>query len=265
VNFGTIINSVTKSCVSMVVESNHSESKSMARDFIRYVQLKEVLEKQFRVYHQLNSSYIEDKDSAKLFVSETLNILESFDFNDILSYNHILESKFKVPRMKSTDVNLAISKIIRHKTSINKPDTMGYIDALAEVVDHVNTFREEQSILESLDTAMATANIKFLQPKHVVRIALNKFNDRYTSKFDEGDRTVFNTLREGDSEKIESLYSTTYGELLREFDAFEVGKDRDLADKLNEVFIQVGNGCTQENLLDAHELCSELKRLREES
>lgn len=247
----------------MMVESKDTESRGLARDFVRYVEIKEPLKKQFRVYHQLNSSFIKDKESAKLFVNETLSMLDDFQFEDILTYNHILESRFGVPKMRTTDINLAISKLIRYRTSMDKTGQADYVDALHQVVEHVSTIREDRDPMEELNESMKNSELKFLQPKHVVRIALKKFNDRFASNFDEEDRVIFNTLREGNKKKIDQLYSDIYTKLWKEYDAIELS--RDLQDKLNEAICEVGQACTQENILNAHDLCSELKRLREES
>ena len=158
--------------------------------------------------------------------------------------------------MKSTPVNLDISRLVRHKTSANPTDTLGYIDALTRVVEHVNTVREEKNALSDLNEQMANSEIKFLQPKHVVRIALKKFNDRYTSNFSTEDRKMFNTLREGDGVKIKDLYSEVCGNLIFEFDKFDIDKNREIADKLNEALAAVTTGYTQDNLLNAYEFCS---------
>ena len=262
-NFGTILNSVTKKCVTMMVESKDTESRSLARDFVRYVEVKEPLKKQFRVYHQLNSSFIKDRDSAKLFVNETIGMLDGFQFEDILTYNHILETRFNVPKMDTTDINLAISKLIKYRTSMDKTGQAEYVEAFDKIVDHVTTIREEKDIMSELKESMKHTELKFLQPKHVVRIALKKFNDRYASKFDAEDRKIFNTLREGNQQKIDQLYSDIYTQLWKEYDAIDLS--RELQDKLNQAILEVGQACTQENLLNAHDLCSELKRLREES
>lgn len=264
-NFGTILNSVTKKCVTLMVESEERKSKALARDFIKYVHLKEVLEKQFRVYHQLNGSFIKDRDMASDFVSECLSMLDGFKFEDILAYNHLVETKFDVPKMDTTELNKAIATAIRWRTSRDKRDPAGYVESIKVIVDHVCKVKGEKDPLQELDHHLANSELKFLQPKHVLRIALKKFNDRYASKFDVEDRAIFNTLREGDEKKIAKLYSDVCGSLISEFDAFDVGQDRDLAEKLNQALDKTIGGYTQENLLNAHELRSELKRLREES
>jgi hypothetical protein len=247
-----------------MVECRDTDSKALARDFVKYIQLKEVLRKQFYVYNQLNSSYIKDKDSARVFVMETLSIFDKYNFEDILSYNHLLESKFDVKKIPSTDIDMAISKVIKYKTSMEKVDQIGYVESLGKIIEHVSTFREFDNKLSSLNESVANSQLKFLQPKHVVRIALKKFNERYSSNFDDDDRVVFNTLREGNAEKIDKMYREIVTDFICEFNAFDVGGDRVLAEKLNSVFdIICGTPMSRDNLLNAHELRSELRKLNE--
>ncbi len=262
-NFGTILISVTKSCVSLMLEHNESKSKHVAGEFIRYVQLKEPLRKQFNVYHQLNSSYIKDRASARLFVSETLSTLDGISFDDILTYNHLLESKFNVSKARSTDIDFAISKLIKYRTLKEKVDQFGYVDSFNTVVNHISTMRNQDNHLSALGENVANSNLKFLQPKHIVRIAIKKFNDTYASNFDSEDRIVFNTLKEGDQKKINDLYESKAKALVRISNSSDKFLGEDLSTKVASAVNRITSGYTMGNLLDTHELLSELRVLRE--
>lgn len=246
----------------MMLESRDDESKAVARDFIRYVKLKEVLKKQFYVYNQLNSSYVKDKDSARIFVSETLSILDKFSFEDILSYNHLLETRFNVDKIDTTPMDMAISKVIKYRTSYEKTDQAGYIDALNTIIEHVSTYREIENKLSGLNESIANSQLKFLQPKHVIRIALKKFNDRYTSNFDDEDRVIFNALREGDNQKLFSLYDEKVEKIYEISESIKKDIGQELSEKMEIAIGRISTGYTQSNLLDAHELASELERLK---
>lgn len=262
-NFGTILNSVTKSCVQLMVESKEKQSKTLAREFITYVRLKEILDKQFQTYHQLNSSFIKNDESAKMFIMETLSSLDKFSFEDILAYNRLLETKFNIRKTKSTDIDMAISKLIRYRTSSEKTGQLEYVESFRTVLEHITTVQPKKEPLEELDDVFANSELKFLQPKHIIKIALKKFNDTYSPEFDAEDRHIFNTLREGNQKKILNLYSDVYTRLLYEAKLFNCDVDQNLVNKLNESVAKVGKKVTQENLLDAYEMYSELKRLRE--
>lgn len=263
-NFGTILNSVANKCVKLVIECENEKSKSLSKDFVKYIQLKEVLKRQFYVYNQLNSTYIEDKSSAKHFVMEVLSTLDEYSFEDILTYNHLLETKFNVDKIASTDIDMDISKVIKYRTSIEKINQLEYIESINRIVEHISTKIEKIDNGVSINEEIAESELQFLQPKHVFRLALKKFNEKYSRNFSEDDRIVFNTLREGNVDKIEELYSDIYIELLNEFAKFEIKNDRDLAEKINSAMVAVGQKCSKENLLNAYDLLSELKKLNGE-
>ena len=82
-NFGTILNSITKSCISMVVESRRTEAKHIANRVVDFIKMKEPLKKQFYVYHNLNTAFIPNESDARLFVNEVLDTLNGYSFNDI--------------------------------------------------------------------------------------------------------------------------------------------------------------------------------------
>jgi len=264
VNFGTILNSVTKNCVKLMIESKDYESKSLTRDFINYVQIKEILNKQFKVYNQLNTSYIADKESAKIFVMETLSILDGFDFEDILSYNHLLETRFAVNKIKSTPINLEISKLIKYRTLSENKNQLEFITALNTIVEHVSTIHDEDNLLGGLTERCANSELKFLQPKHVVKIALNRFNEKYSTKFNRDDVFVFTTLKENDETKVKKLWTDKIEEIktLQKELSNNIGEEltKKISDATNKIKIEF----SQDNLLNAHELVSELKTLKEE-
>jgi len=263
VNFGTILNSVTKECVTMMVESKEVESKVLARNFINYVQMKESLSLQFRIYHQLNSSFIKDVESAKLFVTETLAVLDGHEFDDIKTYNHLIELKCSVPLLKSTDIDMHISKLIRYKTIHENKNQIEFIESFQAVVEHISAIRDEINPFKNLNETISNSTLKVLQPKHIVRIALKKFNNKFTSKFDMEDKIMFNTLREGSEQNIFALYKKTIMALKLESERLTLNDNIDLSNKILEAINRVGKKYTQENLLDAHELHSELKKLNE--
>ncbi len=263
-NFGTILNSVTKKCVRLMVEAKDDDAKVAASGFIKFVQIKEVLDAQFRVYHQLNSSYIKDKDSAWVFVNETLSMLDPFAFEDILAYNTLVETRFNVPKLRSTKIDISISKLVKYRTSNRKRNQDEYINAFENIVEHISTFRERKDPLSNLEESKANGELKFLQPKHVIRIALKKFNDRYTSKFSHEDRVIFGALREGNQKHLAMIYDEKIVELVGIANDSKKWVGGELSDKVFEALGHITTGYTQENLLDAHELLSEMRALRAE-
>lgn len=260
-NFGTILNSVTKNCVKLMIESDDSTSKELARNFVNFIGMKDVLKRQFSVYTQLGSSYIRDRESARQFVSEVVSILDGVEFEDIKAYNALLETKFSVSKMKSTDINHHIANLIKHRTSSVELDKRSYIDSFNFVVEYITTIRETKSALNELDESLSNSPLKFLEPKHVVRIAIKKFNDEYGSKFDKEDRKVFFTLKEGTKEDINNLHSNITNEVEEILETIVM--DKELHEKSMKALQVVSEICNEDNILDAYDMLCELKSIKE--
>ena len=257
-NFGTIVDSITKQCITKVYECKDRQAKGLAKDFIHYVGLKEVLQRQFMVYHNLNTAYIKDKQSAQMFVSESLKSLSEYAFSDIQSFNALLETKYSVPKMKSTDINRHIANLIKHHTSeISDPQV--YVESFSFVVDHISTFRETKTLdKETLNEAM---ELKFLKPQHVVKIAVKKFNDKYKMAFNEGDRRLFNLLKSDNRVEINKYREEMLKQLDENYTMIVPTVDEDIRVNLVEAMSKIKSSGDTDSILYGYELLSEMREL----
>jgi len=263
VNFGTILNSLTKSCVSMVVESKREEAKDLARNVIEFINIKEVLKKQFYIYHNLSSATISNEQDARLFVVEVLSTLNGHSFDDVKVYNALLETKFTPKKIKSTDLDFNISNLIKYKTT-DGYDQQNYVECLSKVAQHVMEVKIKDDELSGLDEQIKHSTLRFLKPKHVIKLGLNKFNKKYSGLMDESDRKLFFLLKSKNDADINVYYNNLRENISREFnilgdDVF----DDDLKDKVKRGIKEVSSGCNLDNILDAYELFHELRSLNE--
>lgn len=246
----------------LMIESKDNESKSLVREFVNYVHIKDPLRKQFKIYNQLNSSFVKDKESAKMYIDECVSTLSPFGFEDIQGYNALLETRFRVPKMKSTDVNHHIANIIRYRTSREKDNLLeAYISSYGALVDHLTSIRKEPDSVE-LEESLSHSTLLFLKPQHVVKIALKKFNGEYGQEFDQKDRQVFYTLKEGDQTKIEKLWKDIVSESVTLKNEVYDSLDDELKGKLDEALTKTTSGYTESNLLDVYEIVCELREIR---
>ena len=241
------------------MEGHGDDSKLEAKSFINFINVKPVLKTQFRVYHSLNTSFVKNRDDARLFVSETINTLDEYSFDDIKVYNALLETRFDTPKVKSTGINFHIANLIKFKTS-NSDDVKTYVDSLNFMTEHVSTIKEEQNYLKEVNSITANSTLKFLQPKHVLKIAIKKFNDEYSSKMNENDRIVFNILRVGDTDKIKELFENQNNELVK-LSSEMSNVDAELKTNINKSLDILQNECTTINILNAYELIEEIRTL----
>lgn len=261
-NFGTILNAMTRSCITLMVENRNDDARSAAKRFISYVNMKEVLKRQFFVYHNLNNSYIRDKEQARTFVIETLGILDRYRFNDIKVYNALLETKFNVPKMKPTDMDRDIGTLIRHWTSEDQYDKAAYTEALSNVIAHVSTIRETANPVDTLNDKMAHSSLRFLKPKHVVRLGISKFNKQYGSEMTSEDRAIFAILQSKDQVRIKRLHETMVTRLKVLSNIVSSDMNEQLTTKLVSAIGRVEENSSTDGILNGYELLTELRNLQ---
>lgn len=261
-NFGTILNSMTRNCISLMVENRNDEAREATKSFISYVNSKDILKRQFHVYHNLNNSYMRDKEKARTFVIETLGILDRFRFKDIKVYNALLETKFSVPKAKSTDMDSDIGTLIRHWTSEDQYDQATYVEALSNVITRVSTIRETTNPVDTLNDKMSHSTLRFLKPKHVVRLGINKFNKTYGKEMTSEDRAVFTILQSKDQARIKRLHETTVGNLKKLSKSVSKDMNEQLAVKLASAIGRIEESATADGILNGYELLIELRSLQ---
>lgn len=258
-NFGTILDSVTQNCISLIIENKETESKQLAKSFVSYVGLKKPLNEQFKVYVKLGGSYFKNEDQAKMFINEVLTSLNGISLKDIKSYNSLVETRFNVKLLKSTPLNEDISNLIKYKTSDYKNE-QEYIESFSNIVENLLKIKNNGSPLEKLNESLANSTLKFLQPKHIIRIALNNFNAEF-SKLDETDRHVFYTLKSGTQLEKKQLHNKIIKDILTLIESKKIfDKNEDLYEKTNRALKQI-NEISQTNILCGYDLLSELKLL----
>jgi len=263
VNFGTILQSVTSVCAKKALANQEQDAKMLAKTFINFVNIKEVLHKQFNVFTRLESSYMADRRLAEMFVNETVSALDGMNFKDVQAYNTLLESKCKIPAMKSSQLNMDIGTVIRYRLDKESVDPKRYVESFDRVVQHVNSLHEDKDPYENLSEMVANSELKFLKPKHVIRIALGKFNSKYSNQLNEDDRKVFFLLKENDQGKIADKQKLMIAEIESLLVKLGGSMGEELSSKAAAATKQCKENQTADGLLDTYELVCELRNLRE--
>lgn len=259
-NFGTILNSMTRNCISLMVENRNDEARDATKRFIAYVNMKDILKRQFHVYHNLNNSYVRDKEQARTFVIETLGILDRYRFKDIKVYNALLETKFAVPKSKSTDMDRDIGTLIRHWTSEDQFDQAKYVEALSNVIDHVSTIRETSNPVDTLSDKMSHSTLRFLKPKHVVRLGISKFNKTYSAEMTSEDRAIFNALQSKNPARIKKLHEDIVSRLKVHSNLLTHDMSEQLVGKLVSAIGRIEENSSADGILNGYELLIELRK-----
>lgn len=244
----------------MLIEQRADDSKTLAKSLFEYIKMRDILRDQFYVYKQINSTIIENREDAIVFIDEVFNKLD-YSYNDIRTANAILETKFKPAKMKSSDVDSHIAVVIQHKLDPNSRATMRYVESRSKILEYVNTDRDKELTTDKVFSIEENSDLQFLTSKHVIRVAINEFNKTYSNEFSDRDREVFNLLRSKDESKINEYYKNMIDQLSEQYLLFE---DNDLQPKFSEALDMLKLECSTENFLSGYDLLSELKDLANE-
>lgn len=257
-NFGTILESVSSECVTLVTEGKSSTATQKAKKFIQFIQLKEVLRKQFKLYSIIKESSFDNEDDARLFIHEAFRLLDKYSFEDIQAYNALLETKFKVKKIKPQQIDLAIADIIRYRTSdatIKESTVKNHRIILNHLLEN-KTIPAEPVSVESYHQEFSA--LKYLKPKHVFKRAIIKFNEELRRNFNKSDMVLLEVIRRGDAVEAKSLFESKLKKIDEELNRVE------MTDKLKETVMAARDKISTysiDNLYSAHELVSELEKL----
>ena len=255
-NFGSILNSITSQCVSLMLEGSDYEAKTLAKNFFRFVNLKKPLKAQFYAYTTLREATIKDPVHADLLVKETLNLFTDLTIKDLKNYNALLESRFMVRPTKSTSIDKAITKVIQSTLNSTGYNAIAKNKSYVSLLEHVQSEQKsDESNLES-SPLFENSTLKYLKPNSVVRLAIKKFNKDYISEFDIKEKAMFITLSSNNSKNLSKLKT----DLISEVTSLTTKvTDEDLKQKTLEAIYKIkGSDNIQHGIIDLFYMNKEL-------
>ena len=257
-NFGTIMNSMINTCLKMIMENREREAQELAHSFISYVHLKKPLTAQFFVYDNLRNAQLSDSDMSKMFVQESLSILSDCSLEDVLNYNKLLESRFKISRIASSEVDTHIHRLIKAKLSEEDFDKLSSVKSFSYLVEYVMKDKDSQVAIcrDPLITEIKS-RLKYMTPKSVTRIAIKKFNKEYTELFTENDRKAFLVLKNKNLKQMKTFHKELCEQIAKAKLSYvkKMGAlDADLQQKLDKSEEKLSSEVSADNILNAVEL-----------
>ena len=191
INFGKIHNGFNELMVESFITKNPGKKKIFNK-YLESVKSDKLLKTQYSVYHSISEKYETNDIKVSEFIKETISLMDKFTLKDIkesetkllsliAENTKYLDSDYKLKELHDNIGNLIISG--KNKSSKN-------IDSIVESFEYIfnyikNNVKEEKS--EPVN-------------ENVVRLAMKKFNDKYShlkgSEFD-----AVKTILESDKSK----------------------------------------------------------------
>ncbi len=184
--FGTVKTKI----LNKLTESYKKEDKSEMKDILKTIKENKDFKEMYLFYEEIENKYIEDKETAKLFV-EGIETIMNQQKNGLLQFCESLDKKLG-------DVESTTNSIYESLDQLMVKDTLSNIEkkvvAKKKLVEHLTTKRE---IVENKQTTIVP-NESLLNA-----VLTNNFNVLYS-----------NTLSESQKEELKNILSISYEDLI---------------------------------------------------
>jgi hypothetical protein len=184
---------VKSKLLSKLTESYTNENKVEIKDILTTIKENKDFKEMYLFYEEIENKYIEDKETAKLYV-EGLNTYFSQPIGNWNNLNMFCESL----NNRLGDVNITTNELYESLDTLSEKDTLSNIEkkviAKQKLVQHFTTKKE---INESKETTLV--------PKESLlnTVLANNFNVLYS-----------NTLSESQKEELKNILSISYDDLI---------------------------------------------------
>jgi hypothetical protein len=175
-----------------ITESYTKENKSEVKDILSTIKENKDFKEMYLFYEEIENKYIEDKETAKLFV-EGIETMLSQQNNNLLEFCQLLEKKLG-------DVEVTTNDLYESLDQLTIKDTLSNIEskviAKKKLVEHLTSKKETKVIEES----------KVVSNENLLHAVLaNNFNVLYS-----------NTLNEEQQGQLKSILSLSYEDLTKQ-------------------------------------------------
>ncbi len=184
--FGTVKSKI----LNKLTESYKKEDKSEMKDILKTIKENKEFKEMYLFYEEIENKYIEDKETAKLFVDGVETMINQ-QKNGLLEFCESLDKKLG-------DVEITTNSLYESLDQLMDKDTLSNIEkkviAKKKLVEHLTTKRE----------IMETKKITIVPNESLLNAVLtNNFNVLYS-----------NTLSESQKEELKNILSISYEDLI---------------------------------------------------
>jgi hypothetical protein len=187
--FGTLKNKI----LTKLTDSYSKENKSEVKEILSLIKENKEFKEMYLFYEEIENKYIEDKETAKLYV-EGLNTYFGQPIGNSTNLNVFCESIHK----KLEDVNVISNELYESLDVLSEKDSLSNIEkkviAKKKLIEHLITKKE---IKESKETTLVP-NETLLNA-----VLANNFNVLYS-----------NTLSESQKDELKNILSISHDELV---------------------------------------------------
>jgi hypothetical protein len=184
--FGTLKSKL----LNKLTESYANENKSEIKNILNTIKENKDFKEMYLFYEEIENKYIEDKETAKLYVEGVITILKQ-QMDDLTTFCTSLNKMINVETINENEIYSSLDVLVEKD---NLSNIEKKVNAKKKLVEHLTTKKE---IKESKDSTLVP-NETLLQA-----VLANNFNVLYS-----------NTLSESQKEELKNILSIPYEDLL---------------------------------------------------
>lgn len=236
------------------------ESKQLTREFFDIIKSSPILQLEFKIFNNIENKYIENDLAATRYIDSNIKLFEVYTLREIEKEHEklklFLTEENNSYNLKKVDLYNAIDNlIIESLTDYDKIDVDSIHESFTFVLNHVKSPRE--NLIENIDLKIINDD--------VIEIAIDKFNKKYESLFDD-DKNLFNKLVNYNDEKKQKLLEEYRNEILLQLERINKDAIKDSITKAIQKIKEMSYGLNtkefsqriDDDIISLHELKKEL-------
>ena len=173
-----------------LTESYTNENKGEIKNILTTIKENKNFKEMYLFYEEIENKYIDDKETAKLYVEGVINILKQ-QMDDLTTFCTSLNKMINVETINENEIYNSLDILIE-KDSLSNIEKK--VNAKKKLVNHLTTKKE---IKESKDSTL------ILNENLLNAVLTNNFNALYS-----------NTLSESQKEELKNILSIPYDEII---------------------------------------------------
>lgn len=224
-NFGNIKDTFKNLVIESTIKKDNKGKKLFSK-FLKTIKENQTLKDQYLIYSNLQNSKFDDGVEAREFVNENISLLKDLNEEHINKGN-----EFFLKVLKGNEIVKENQEFYNKITFlVNTKKTPSNIKKVNESINHIVRVMLEKEEVEEVVTESID-----LPPSVLTKLAVNKFNSRY-SNISESEKEIIKTVLNGSDEDKEEIFNKLKRECINTIDnKLNESSDLDLKDKLLKV------------------------------
>lgn len=231
------------------------ESKNTTNKFINNIKSSPILQLEFKVFNNIENKRIDNEIAATRYIDNNIKLFETYTYEEVLNEKEkiksfVIENQNKLSSKHDQKIKLynAINNLILESIKDYSETNVDLIhESFITVLNHI---RRSEPKNEDINIEYQDIN------ENVIEIAINKFNEKYTS-IDENDKNLLKKLIESSyNEKIDLFkdYKDRIIEILNSVKDESIDTNKILKTKEKIISLDESIENIDDNIIKLHEL-----------